>query len=240
MNIIEDLIPLKAKNRPNKKIKKHLGVIIHYVGCNQPNAKVFAKSWKKKIIAGATHYLIDYNTGEIIRCVPEDEVTYHVGAFRYTKLKEQLVGKDNPNNYYIGIECCVADINNSKPSAIQYKTLVELTKDICKRYKFTKDQVLLHNNLTGKRCHRWYVDTPANWDKFKNDVFEIQHIEDKDTMVVKIVKINPKSYLKVRNKPSIFGKEIGKLINGDKVWVREEKNGWSNLGIGWVATKYLV
>lgn len=148
-----------------------LGVVIHYVGCNQPNAYVFAKSWKTKTKYGATHYVIDWNNGNIYRTIRENEIAFHVGSERgYTDLTKSLIGNHNPNDYFIGIECAIPSIENSKPSEIQWKCLVELVADILKRHNLTIDNLYLHFDITGKICHKWFVEHKEDWQLFKQDV----------------------------------------------------------------------
>lgn len=170
MNMITDFIPLGCPNRTGRKIKQVKGVVIHYVGCDQPNASVFAKSWKTKTVYGATTYVVDWNNGDIYYVIPENEVAFHVGAKKYTDLTKLLIGNDNPNNYFIGIECCIPSVENSKPSDIQWKSLVELSVDILKRNKLTQDNLYLHYDITGKNCHKYFTENPTEWIRFKEDV----------------------------------------------------------------------
>lgn len=47
--------------------------------------------------------------------------------------------------------------------------------------------------------------------------------------------------LNIRKSPSVLGKVVGSLNNGDKVTVYEEKNNWSRIGYNqWVSSSYLV
>lgn len=49
-----------------------------------------------------------------------------------------------------------------------YNTLIELVADLLKKYKLTADDLWLHKEVVGwKDCHKWFVDHPDEWVKFK-------------------------------------------------------------------------
>lgn len=55
---------------------------------------------------------------------------------------------------------------------------------------------------------------------------------------VRTVKV--RTSLNVRLGAGTLSKRVGKLYNGNKVTVLEEKNGWARIENGWVSSKYLV
>lgn len=58
----------------------------------------------------------------------------------------------------------------------------------------------------------------------------------------KVKTVNAKPCLRVRNKASILGKQVGTVAYGEKVTVYEEKNGWSKISSNseqWVSSQYL-
>lgn len=182
MTITKNFIPGKRGIRTGYKLTRCLGLVIHWIGVCQSKASVIRQNFEFTDFCG-TQYICDYNTGDIINCVPEDEVTYHVGATRYTDLKRQLVGEKNPNNYFVGIECCIGDKNIpndwstpgkhmelGKPSDKQYAALVEFAADFLTRHGMTTDNLYRHYDITGKLCHVWFVKDEARWEMFKADV----------------------------------------------------------------------
>lgn len=54
---------------------------------------------------------------------------------------------------------------------------------------------------------------------------------------IRTVKV--RTSLNVRAGAGIFNKRVGKLYNGDRVTVLEEKNGWCRISSGWVSAAYL-
>ena len=55
---------------------------------------------------------------------------------------------------------------------------------------------------------------------------------------IRTVKV--RTSLNIRQTPSIFGKRVGSLKNGERVNVIEEKNGWCRIPKGWVYAAYLM
>lgn len=181
MNIKQQILPYKIGVRTGKKLTSLKGLIIHWIGASQPSANIIYNNFKTST-TGA-HYIIDYNSGDIIHCVPDDEICYHVGANSYTKLKEDICGKSNPNNYFVGIECCVStdkipnDYDNKikypnlgKPSNIQYGCLVDFCAYFLENHNLTVNQLYRHYDITGKSCHLWFKNYENEWNLFKEKV----------------------------------------------------------------------
>lgn len=182
MNIMQDIIPIGQGVRTGKKLTECFGLVVHWIGVGQSKASAIRSNFGRDSLG--THYISDWNTGDIIQCVPEDEVTYHVGSsYGYTKMKENLVGRNNPNWYFVGIECCIGDksipsdwnapgkhMELGKPSDKQYKALVEFAADFLTRNGMTVDNLYRHYDITGKLCHVWLVKDENRWEKFKADV----------------------------------------------------------------------
>lgn len=167
--IIEKLLTPNKYSRPQDKLKGVKGIVVHWVANPQASAEAnrnfFENRKYGKTGYGSAHYIIDLN-GDVIRCIPENEVAYHVGSKTYTK--EALSKLSTyPNNCTIGIECCHVDWNGKMTDAT-YNTLVELATDLLKKYKLTTNDLWLHKEVVGwKDCHKWFVDHPDEWVKFK-------------------------------------------------------------------------
>lgn len=170
MTIVNDFLPLGSMNRPGEMLKEIKGLIIHYVGVPQRSAKAVRDSFENKTTYGATQYVCDYNDGHIIQTMPEDEVAYHCGANVYKPLKTEIAGEDNPNYYLVGIETCIASVEHSKPSNVQWIALTEFSVDFLRRNNLTEDNLYLHNEITYTQCYKWFIDHPQDWQRFKNDV----------------------------------------------------------------------
>ena len=103
INIIQSILTLNPCYTANRKIKVQ-GLMLHSVGCPQPNASVFIKNWNKESYKSAcVHGFIDANTGAIYQTLPWDHRGWHCASG----------DKGSGNNTHIGIEMC-------EPACIKY------------------------------------------------------------------------------------------------------------------------
>lgn len=191
MDVRQDIIAYGKGVRTGYKLRKCLGLVIHWIGVAQGHAEVIRKNFARSELG--TQYISDWYDGHIIQCAPEDEVCYHVGSsYGYTAKKKELVGDDNPNWYFVGIECCIdpntvitsdygtagRHMDLGKPSQAQYNNLVEFSADFLTRHHMTVDNLYRHYDITGKVCHAWFVKDESRWVKFKADVEKKMKGED--------------------------------------------------------------
>jgi len=195
MKILTQYIPISKYTRPNIKLVKIKGLVIHWIGVSQPKASVIRNNYVRSKSFASTQYIIDYENGDIIQCMPENEMAYHVGESSYTELARKTIGA-YPNSYLVGIECCIAKkskyipIPNNysdltkyddlgEPSAELYKNLVEFAADFCKRNNLDPlTQIYRHYDITGKICHRYYVAHEDKWEEFKQDVYNKMYVKE--------------------------------------------------------------
>lgn len=173
MIAIQEML-LTNHNRPKIKLKKLKAIVIHFTA-NFSNGSwaINNRNYFNTTSRGcSSQYIVDDHS--IIRCIPEDEVAYHVGASKYTNYGESLrEGGYSPNYFTIGIEMAVnqdGDYNKT------YQNTIELVADILKRNPHLSiNDVVLHHDITGKLCHKYYVEDSALWDKFKQDVINVSN-----------------------------------------------------------------
>ena len=103
VDIIQSVLTLNPCYTANRKITVQ-GLMLHSVGCPQPNASVFIKNWNKESYNSAcVHGFIDANTGAIYQTLPWDHRGWHCASGN----------KGSGNNTHIGIEMC-------EPACIKY------------------------------------------------------------------------------------------------------------------------
>ena len=157
MNIEEKLLTPNPYSRPSAPMGKIKNIVIHWVGNAESTAianRNYFESLKDKGTYASSHYIIGLE-GEVIRCIPENEVAYHA---------------KQANSYSIGIENCHPDWNG-KFNDKTYKSLIELCADICKRYKLNPETALIrHYDVTKKSCPLYYVQHLDAWKQLKADV----------------------------------------------------------------------
>ena len=202
MKIIEKLLTKNPYSRPGTKIGKIKKIVIHWVGNANSKAisnRNYFESLKDKKIYASSHYIIGLD-GEIIRCVPENEIAYH---------------GNSANSYSIGIENCHPDWEG-KFNDKTYMSLIELCADLCKRYNLNPEtDIIRHYDITKKDCPHYYVKYPKAFTKLKKDVKDFMHHQEIIKLKVKLydsivtidaININNNNYCKLRalEKEDIF------------------------------------
>jgi N-acetylmuramoyl-L-alanine amidase len=214
---ITDMLLTNKNARPGTKITPR-GLVIHWTANEGKGANAVANRnyFNKPTTEASAHYIVDDK--QIVRCLPENEMAYHVGAKQY---KREAVAKlsSYPNNCTIGIEMCVNADGNFQET---YRRTVELAADILKRYGWGVDRLWRHFDITGKNCPAYFVSddfarkytglTAAQaWAKFKDDVQK------------NLVTENPQKEQKIVDKVSIE-------INGSRLPVQ----GYLKDGVSWL------
>lgn len=166
LDIEEMLLTPNEYSRPQTALNKVNGVVIHYTanpGTDaQANRNYFeglkeGKTYSNgKYIYTSSNFIIGLD-GNIILCVPLDEVAY---------------ASNGRNEDTLSIEVCHPD-ETGKFTKKSYQALVKLTAWICSEYNLKKDEIIRHYDVTGKNCPKYYVEHEDEWEKFKDDVFEV-------------------------------------------------------------------
>ncbi|OOB77263.1 MAG: hypothetical protein ATN33_03075 [Epulopiscium sp. Nele67-Bin001] len=157
MNITEMYLSYNVYSRPMLPLTAVKGIVIHYVA-NPGSSAVANRNYFNNLTStyASSHYIVGLE-GEIIACIPEDEIAYHAGDKTY-------------NSTFIGIEVCHPD-TTGKFVEPTYSAVVELTADICKRYNLNpQTDVIRHYDVTGKLCPLYYVNNKDAWEQFLSDV----------------------------------------------------------------------
>jgi len=177
MDIQRDLLTVNPFSRPGKKMESVKAVVIHWV----ENAKTTAKqnrnyfeSLKSQSLNdvsakfASAHFIVGIS-GEVIQCIPSEEMAYHVGAKTYTPAALGRLGH-YPNNCTIGIELC-HPAWDGKFSAETLIAAAELCALLCIQFDLDpfKD-IWTHHGITGKICPKWFVDYPYQFEEFKYGV----------------------------------------------------------------------
>ncbi|MED4783815.1 N-acetylmuramoyl-L-alanine amidase [Brevibacillus choshinensis] len=178
MPITEMLLNNKTA-RPGIKITPK-ALVIHWTANEGKGADAVANRnyFNNPTTEASAHYIVDDK--QIVRCLPETEMGYHVGAKSYKPEALQLLS-GYPNNCTIGIEMCVNADGNFQA---MYQKTVELAADILKRYDWGIQNLWRHFDITGKICPAFFVSdafslrlfgrTAAEaWEKFKSDVHSL-------------------------------------------------------------------
>lgn len=134
MKINQSILTKNPCYKAGKKITVK-GLMLHSVGCPQPNAGVFVTNWNKSGMSVCVHAFIDGNTGEVHQTLPWNHRGWHGGG--------------SCNNTHIGVEMCepacikytsgskftCSDLATARAVAQRtYDTAVQLFAHLCKEY----------------------------------------------------------------------------------------------------------
>lgn len=163
--IQQELLEVNAYSRPGTELEEVNGVVIHYVGnpgtTAQQNRSYFAGLAQSGETYASSHFLVGLE-GEILQCVPLDEIAYC---------------SSERNVDTISIECCHPDAEGEFNQAT-YQSLLKLTRWLMDTYDLTTDQIIRHYDVTGKECPLYYVQHPDAWQQFLTDLENTPSIEE--------------------------------------------------------------
>ncbi|MCD7957357.1 MAG: N-acetylmuramoyl-L-alanine amidase [Lachnospiraceae bacterium] len=152
------LLPENQYSRPGIQIDQINAVVVHYVGnpgtTAEENRSYFAGLATSGATYASSHFIIGLE-GEILQCVPMDEVAYC---------------SNNRNYDTISIECCHPGEDGAFTSET-YSSLIRLLRTLCQMYHLTEEDILRHYDVSGKSCPLYYVEHEDAWEQLKKDVF---------------------------------------------------------------------
>ncbi len=156
--ITEDLLPVNEYSRSGDELKKVNAIVIHYVGnpgtTAAQNRSYFENISKTGEASVSSHFIVGLE-GEIIQCVPLDEISY---------------ASNDRNEDTIAIETCHPDATGAYNKET-YNSMVKLTAYLCILYSLDPDKdVIRHYDVTGKECPKYFVDYENEWNLFKAQV----------------------------------------------------------------------
>ena len=152
--ITERFLTVNEYSRPGKKLRKVKGIVVHYVAnpntTAENNRNYFENLKDTKERNASSHYIVGLE-GEIIQCIPLDEIAY---------------ASNNRNDDTIAIECCHPDATG-KFNSMTYESLVNLTAALCNTYNLDPNtDVIRHYDVTGKMCPLYFVENEDEWHYF--------------------------------------------------------------------------
>lgn len=152
-----NLLTINEYSRSGEANNKIKGIVVHYTAnpgtTAAQNRNYFEGLKDSKITKASSHFIIGIE-GEIVQCIPTNEVAY----------------ASNDRNYdTISIECCHPD-ESGKFDEKTYQSLVHLTAWLCGKFNLKPKDVIRHYDITGKQCPLYYVENEEEWNNFIQDV----------------------------------------------------------------------
>ena len=159
MEIIDAYLTPNPYSRSGEEQGDIENIVIHWVGNANTSAianrNYFNNLSKTHATYASAHDIVGLR-GELVHCIPYDEVAFHAGSYKV-------------NRHSIGIETCHPDWGG-KFNDETYSTLVEHVANLCKQYGLGTNDIIRHYDVTGKCCPKYYVEHENAWEQFKRDV----------------------------------------------------------------------
>ncbi|MFR7591322.1 MAG: N-acetylmuramoyl-L-alanine amidase family protein [Longibaculum sp.] len=157
LSIQHQFLTVNPYSRSGKKLGRIKGIVVHYTanpGSTAKNNRNYFESLKDKHTTSVSSHFIIGLKGEIIQCIPLNEIAY---------------ASNNRNKDTISIECCHPD-KSGQFNALTYQSLQKLVSSLMDTYHLDKEDVIRHYDVTGKICPKYFVDHPDAWKKFLNSL----------------------------------------------------------------------
>ena len=168
MNLVKILANrINYGNKRNTNTIKWL--VIHYTANDGDSAKGNGNYFKNNKPKASAHYFVDDDV--IVNSVPDDYIAYAVGGKKYNNNGGKYYGVCTNTNS-LSIELCDTKRNGkSDLSSETRKNAIELARHLCKKYKIDKNHIIMHYQVNGKLCPKYFVEDTKAWKKFKDDIF---------------------------------------------------------------------
>ena len=158
--VTQDILPQTPYSRPGRKLEAINAVVVHYTGnpgtTAKQNRSYFGNLATTHETYASSHFVIGLE-GEIIQCVPLDEVAFC---------------SNDRNDDTISIEVCHEDESGAFNEQT-YEALVKLTAWLCDTFSLDSETgVIRHYDVTGKECPRYFVQNEDAWQSFLYEVGE--------------------------------------------------------------------
>lgn len=186
MNIIEAFVTQNPKyTNPTKITVRKL--VLHSVGCPQPNASVFARQWQT---ARYFAHAVLQADGTVYQALPWDYLCYHVGAANAYSIGVEMTEPDCIRYTGGATFVCTNWARAAEQVAGTYKTAVELFAHLCEAFGLDPNADIMSHNEAGKMgIGTDHVDPEHLWrqlgmgytmDGFRQDVYAEMHKNDEE------------------------------------------------------------
>lgn len=153
----EDYLTINEYSRPGEELKQVKNIFVHYTANKGTDAGQNRSYFEQLKDSGersaSAHFIIGYE-GDIIQCIPLNEIAYAVKTRNYDS---------------VSIECCYLDADGAFTQET-YDSLITLLKWLTEAYNLEAEDILRHYDCGGKKCPLYYVEHPEEWERLKEDV----------------------------------------------------------------------
>lgn len=153
LSIQHDFLTKNPYSRSGRSLPRVNGIVIHYTanpGSTAKNNRNYFENLKITHSTSASSHFIIGLDGEIIQCIPLNEIAY---------------ASNNRNKDTIAIECCHPD-STGRFNQATYQSLQKLVRALMQTYHLQNQDIIRHYDITGKICPKYFVDYPEQWQEF--------------------------------------------------------------------------
>lgn len=157
---VQDFLDFNPYSRSGEKRTRIDNIVVHYVankGTTAKNNRDYFNNMEKQPEKDrryvSSHFIIGID-GEIIQCIPLDEVA-NANAPR--------------NEDTVSIECCHPDDTGEFSEATK-QSLYRLAAWLCEELNLTEQDVIRHYDVNGKNCPKFYVEHEDAWESLKKEM----------------------------------------------------------------------
>lgn len=144
-------------SRPQDALSTVTQLYVHYTAnpgtSARQNRDYFEGLAQTGLASASAHFVIGYE-GEIVQCIPLNEMAYAV------------IGE---NDHSISIECCYLD-QDGKFTDATYQSLLKLLGWLMEEYNLDVSDVKRHYDAGGKLCPLYYAEHEDAWEQLKQDL----------------------------------------------------------------------
>ncbi len=155
--IQENFLTPNEYSRPGEPLPEVTELFVHYTANAGTSAAQNRSYFENLGVTGETsasaHFVIGYE-GEIVQCLPLDEIGYAVKEHNYNSLS---------------IECCYLKESGEFEDAT-YQSLIRLLGWLLKEYDLSISDIRRHYDAGGKKCPLYYVEHEDAWEQLKKDL----------------------------------------------------------------------
>lgn len=153
----ENFLTPNEYSRPGEPLKEIKSIFVHYTAnpgtSAAQNRSYFERQKDEHKASVSSHFIIGYE-GEIIQCVPLNEIAYAVKSRNYDS---------------VSIECCHKEKDGSFTQET-YDSLISLLAWLTEVYDLDTEDILRHYDCGGKLCPLYYTEHEDEWEQLKQDV----------------------------------------------------------------------
>lgn len=155
--ILEDFLTPNEYSRPGERLAEVTEIFVHYTANAGTSAAQNRSYFENLGITGETsasaHFVIGYE-GEIIQCLPLDEIGYAVREHNFNS---------------VSIECCYLQ-EDGKFTEETYQSLMKLLGWLMSEYDLGPSAIKRHYDSSGKLCPLYYVEHEDAWNQLREDL----------------------------------------------------------------------